>query len=186
MYYYDEVGIEWDGLCAIDEYWNERSMIEISSEAEAYIRKATLELHMMMLEAVDVVVNNNNLLELFGIHPDMYRGIKDSWMRAGKNDKYRKDFQGRFDFAWLGNGTIKLLEYNADTPSLQVETGPLTTEWFQDKFGNQSATYRTTSVDFTDAVFLALEDLGSGLCIMQLGEDEENTALMRWYKGLTA
>ena len=118
MYYYDEVGIEWDGLCAVDEYWNERSMVEISSEAEAYIRKATVELHMMMLEAVDVVVNDDNLLELFNIHKDLWPAVKNGWARAGQGDKNFKDFQGRFDFAWLGNGTLKLLEYNADTPSL--------------------------------------------------------------------
>ena len=45
------------------------------------------------------------------------------------------DLQGRFDFSWNGTkaDNIKLLEYNADTPSLQLESGPLSQEWFTDK-----------------------------------------------------
>ena len=42
--------------------------------------------------------------------------MKKSW-----TDK-KTDLMGRFDLAWDGNGPPKLLEYNADTPSVLVES----------------------------------------------------------------
>ena len=42
--------------------------------------------------------------------------MKKSW-----NDK-KTDLMGRFDLAWDGNFPPKLLEYNADTPSVLVES----------------------------------------------------------------
>ena len=56
--------------------------------------------------------------------------IKRSW-REGK-----MDFQGRFDFSWDGVNPPKMLEYNADTPSMTIESSIIQAEWFSDT-GNQ-------------------------------------------------
>jgi len=55
-------------------------------------------------------------LKLFEIPDDLIPAVKKSW-----NDK-RTDLMGRFDLAWDGNFPPKLLEYNADTPSVLVES----------------------------------------------------------------
>lgn len=90
------------------------------------------------------------------------------------------DLQGRFDFSYDGKGGIKMLEYNADTPSLQLESGPLSQEWMQDKFKGkyQSSAYYITQA-FEEA-FQKLSGKIQRLCVAQLGLDEENTAVLRW------
>lgn len=40
---------------------------------------------------------------------------------------------GRFDFAWDGKNPPKLLEYNADTPSLLLESSKVSQDWLEDK-----------------------------------------------------
>jgi glutathionylspermidine synthase len=97
--------------------------------------KHAFEIHNMALEAVDKVVNDPVLLNMFGIHKNLWYAVKKSW------DNEQGDLQGRFDFSWnlkLTDDTStptgrrlqnvaadkktswnpKLLEYNADTPSL--------------------------------------------------------------------
>ena len=64
-----------------------------------------------MLKAVDIVVKDDKLLKLFGVPFNLWKPIKDSW-----NQK-QMDLQGRFDFVFDSSGKVKLLEYNADTPS---------------------------------------------------------------------
>jgi len=80
-------------------------------------------MHNMGLEAVDLVVNDPVLLTMFNINKNLWPAIKYSW--ANK----KIDFQGRFDFAWDGKNPPKMLEYNADTPSLILESGVLSEDW---------------------------------------------------------
>lgn len=124
VYYYEEKAIEWS-RCEHDTYWNEEGMLRISQKAEKMIMEASYELHNMALEAVDLIVNDDTLLDLFYINRDLWPAIRNSWQKG------HTDFQGRFDFAWDGAGDLKLLEYNADTPSLQLESGILSEKWFQ-------------------------------------------------------
>ena len=110
-------------------------MAVISRKGEIKLLQATYELHNMALEAVDLVVNNDELLDLFYVNRDLWPAIKESW------NKKQMDFQGRFDFAWDGKGEPKLLEYNADTPSLQIESGKLSESWFR-SFKYSDSKYR--------------------------------------------
>ena len=86
--------------------------------------KATFELHNMALEAVQKVVDDDILLNLFNINKNLWPAIRYSW----RNDK--SDFQRRFDFSWDGINPPKMLEYNGDTPSLILESGILQEDWF--------------------------------------------------------
>lgn len=88
--------------------------------------EATFELHNMALEAVDTIVKDDVLLELFNVNRNLWPAVRESWKQG------KVDFQGRFDFAWDGKNPPKLLEYNADTPSLQLESGILSDEWFKE------------------------------------------------------
>lgn len=118
VFYGDEPSLDW-GWCESDAYWNERAKTDISAKAEAELMEATYQVHNMALEAVDRIVKDDALLSMFYINKDLWPAIRQSW------EKGRADFQGRFDFAWDGTNPPKLLEYNADTPSLQLESGVL-------------------------------------------------------------
>jgi len=89
--------------------------------------EASFELHNMALEAIDKIVKDDTLMTLFYINKDLWPAIKESW-KVG-----RLDFQGRFDLSYDGKNPPKLLEYNADTPSLQLESSILSDTWFRDK-----------------------------------------------------
>ena len=78
--------------------------------------EATFEIHNMCLQIVDQVVNDNRLLRLFNINSDLWPAIRRSW-----NDG-QFDLFGRFDWSWDGINPPKMLEYNADTPSLLLES----------------------------------------------------------------
>ena len=114
--YYNLDGIRWSQDTECNTYWNEEGSVQISLKAEKEIIEATFELHNMCLEAVDKVVNDDDLLKKFEIPEVLWPAIKTSW----KNKK--TDFMGRFDLAWGGEGKPKMLEYNADTPSVLVES----------------------------------------------------------------
>jgi glutathionylspermidine synthase len=116
LWYYNEPALNWTS-CEKDQYWPETGMAEISSKGEKELLEATYQLHSMCLELVELVVNDNNLLKLFHINENLWPAIKTSWANN------RQDFLGRFDFAWDGESPPKMLEYNADTPSLLLESG---------------------------------------------------------------
>ena len=90
---------------------------------------ATFELHNMCLEVVDDIINNDTMLKLFHINEVLWPAIRKSW------NKGHQDFIGRFDFAWDGKNPPKMLEYNADTPSLIIESSDLQLDWFKDMIG---------------------------------------------------
>lgn len=92
-------------------------LIEVSEmEAEAYAEAAN-ELYDMYIEAGDYVIENN-LLHDINIPFNLVEIIKESW----KNDVHWHLYS-RFDFAGgLDGKPIKLLEFNADTPTVLLDT----------------------------------------------------------------
>ena len=63
-------------------------------------------------------------MDLFEIPVNLRPAIRESW-RARESD-----FLGRFDFLWDGTGSPKLLEYNADTPTILAESAAGQELWF--------------------------------------------------------
>ena len=70
----------------------------------------------MCLEVVEEIINDDEMLKLFHINEVLWPAMRKSWALG------QKDFLGRFDFAWDGKNPPKMLEYNADTPSLLTES----------------------------------------------------------------
>ncbi|MCH9814488.1 MAG: glutathionylspermidine synthase family protein [Epsilonproteobacteria bacterium] len=93
------------------------ALIEVSElEAEAYAEAAN-ELYDMYVEAGDYVVDNDLFHEL-NIPFNLVEMIKASW----ENDVHWHLYS-RFDFAGgLDGKPIKLLEFNADTPTVLLDT----------------------------------------------------------------
>ncbi len=93
------------------------ALVEVSeAEAEAYY-EAGNELYDMFVEAGEYVINNNLFHEI-GIPFNLVDLIKNSW----ENDVHWHLY-GRFDLAGGIDGKpIKLLEFNADTPTALFES----------------------------------------------------------------
>lgn len=121
--YADEPAIQWSA-CEYDNYWNEEGQVVISQDAEKKMLEASYQLHNMALEAVDKVVNDDKLLTLFNINRNLWPAVRHSWAQK------HTDMQGRFDFVFYGDDQPKMLEYNADTPSLIIESGKFSEDWF--------------------------------------------------------
>ena len=54
-------------------------MITLSQSAEKELLEATFQLHNMALSAVEIVVNDDKLLKLFGINKNLWPAIRYSW-----------------------------------------------------------------------------------------------------------
>lgn len=107
--------------------WNEGAYYEFTAAEVDALEEATEELHRLCLAAVDRVCREPALMAAFRI-PEAYRGyVVRSWLRS---DPY---LMGRFDLAYdPASGTIKMLEYNADTPTAVIETALVQWFWLQD------------------------------------------------------
>ncbi|OQR86432.1 hypothetical protein ACHHYP_10555 [Achlya hypogyna] len=113
-------GISWieaNGDHYQQPYWNDEAAYRMSTADAIALRNATYELHAMCLEAVALVVQSDALLDVFEIPVNLRSAVRASWKRRDP------DLLGRFDFSWDGREPPKLLEYNADTPTVLVETG---------------------------------------------------------------
>tara|TARA_R110002110_G_scaffold106707_11_gene267382 strand:+ start:273 stop:2171 length:1899 start_codon:yes stop_codon:yes gene_type:complete len=100
----------------------------ISETAHQEIRRATNELHRMFMHATNHVLEDDSLLNKFGIPPALWPRIHQSW-----NNRRNEVITGRFDFAVSPRG-VKAYEYNADSASCYLESGLIQTLWSQ-QFG---------------------------------------------------
>jgi glutathionylspermidine synthase len=111
--YLAQIGLEWyeDGTCIADEV-----VVICEDEARGYYDAAN-ELYDMFVAAAQYVIDNNLFFEL-GIPFTLEDAIKKSWEEESCWHLY-----GRFDLAGGIDGEpIKLIEFNADTPTMLVET----------------------------------------------------------------
>jgi len=108
-------------------YWDESKHYSITSQEADAIYYATEELWEISLTAVQHVIDKK-LYHKFHIPEFMWQHIEDSW----NNDV--PSIYGRFDLVIKEDGSIKMLEFNADTPTSLFEAGVIQWQWLQDKF----------------------------------------------------
>ncbi len=117
--YLESLGFVWHTDSDETSYISDELLVLSETEAEAYYA-ATNELYDMVVEAAEHVVENNLFHEI-GIPFNLVDVIKESW----ENDVHWHLY-GRFDLAGgVGGKPIKLLEFNADTPTALFETAIL-------------------------------------------------------------
>lgn len=115
----EEIGLDWhtdkDGTHYISD-----EIVEVSqAEADAYY-EATNAIYDMYVEAAEYVIENNLFFEL-GIPFNLIDTIKKSW----ESDVHWHIY-GRFDLSGGIDGKpIKLIEFNADTPTALFESALL-------------------------------------------------------------
>jgi len=108
-------------------YWNESACYVFDEEEIDAIELATEELHAMCMEAVDHVVRNDRFAEL-RIPGWCHDRIRSSW------NGNEPSLYGRFDFSFSQEHGLKLLEYNADTPTSVYEAAVVQWHWLQETF----------------------------------------------------
>ena len=114
--YLESLGFVWHTDRDDSSYISDELVVISEEEAEAYY-EATNTLYDMVVEAAEYVIENNLFHEI-GIPFNLVEVIKESW----ENDVHWHLY-GRFDLAGGVDGKpIKLLEFNADTPTALFET----------------------------------------------------------------
>jgi glutathionylspermidine synthase len=114
--YLEKIGFVWHTDSDETSYLSNRLVQITEAEAEAYYRAGN-ELYDMFVEAGEYVVKNALFHEI-GIPFNLVDQVKESW----ENDVHWHLY-GRFDLAGGIDGEpIKLLEFNADTPTALFET----------------------------------------------------------------
>lgn len=105
-------------------YWDESAYYSFTAKEVDALEAATNELHAMCLNAVQHVIDQDRFAELH--ISDVAAGlIRDAW------EKEPPAIYGRLDLAFDGD-QIKLLEYNADTPTALLESAVIQWYWLQD------------------------------------------------------
>jgi glutathionylspermidine synthase len=120
----EEIGFEFHTLG--DTYWNESVYYSFTMTEVEAVETASSELWALCLEAVQHVIDQK-LYAQFHIPQWFIPHIEKSW-----NDDAPAIY-GRFDFCFDGK-TIKLLEFNADTPTSLFEGSIVQWYWLQDVY----------------------------------------------------
>lgn len=120
----EESGLVWHGA-GTDSYWNEQEHLALTLKAAETLEDAANELHAMCKNACEEIIRRDWWHRL-AIPDEAVAMVHSSWACA--------DFSlyGRFDLAWDGSGSPKLLEYNADTPTSLLEASVIQWEWLVD------------------------------------------------------
>ena len=114
--YLEELGFVWHTDSDNTSYVVDELVVISEAEAESYAEAAN-ELYDMFVEAGEYVIENNLFHEI-GIPFNLVELIKQSW-----ESDVHWHLYGRFDFAGGVDGKpIKLLEFNADTPTALFES----------------------------------------------------------------
>ena len=134
----EEIGLSWHTDSDGSKYVSDE-LVEVSQEeAEAYY-EAVNALYDMYTEAAQYVIDNDLFFEL-GIPFNLIKIIKKSW----ENDVHWHIY-GRFDLAGGIDGQdIKLIEFNADTPTALFETALL--QWAILHFNNMDEEHQFNNV----------------------------------------
>ena len=83
----------------------------------------------LCFEVVERAVNDEEVLRRLGIAEPFWDYVAQSWRNHERN------LYGRMDLSYGGDGPAKLLEYNADTPTVLYETAVFQWEWLEQAAG---------------------------------------------------
>lgn len=124
----EEIGLNWHSDLDNTPYIEDEIVLITQEEAEAFY-EAGNELYDMFIEAADYVIKNDLFFEL-----DIPNAIVPMIKQSFEEDVHWHLY-GRFDFAGGIDGVpIKLLEFNADTPTMLYETAVV--QWALLKYNN--------------------------------------------------
>ena len=155
-------------------YWDESACYSLSLSEVSQIENSTIELWDMCLKSVQHVIDNK-LYARFGIPDFIIPHIEKSW------DQDVPSIYGRFDFSY-NEGKLKLLEFNADTPTSLYESGIVQWYWLQD-FNKNKDQFNSIHEKLTGYWKYLVDYLNKGTvhfsCVKESLEDLTTTEYMR-------
>jgi glutathionylspermidine synthase len=120
------IGLTYHTLADGCPYWDETASWEFSAREIDRLEAATAEVQRLALAAGDAILDQDRLAQI-GIPAAAVPAIRAAWTSEPPA------LYGRLDLAYDGS-SIKLLEYNADTPTGLVEAAVAQWYWLEDCF----------------------------------------------------
>jgi glutathionylspermidine synthase len=156
-------------------YWDESAYYSFCMDEILHIEQATATLWQMCLQGVQYAIDHHLLEEQFHIPAEFVRYVERTW------NEDHPSIYGRFDLCYK-NGEIKLLEFNADTPTSLYEAGIVQWFWLQD-FDNSKDQFNSIHEKLIAYWRYAGAYLQPGLlhfsCVKESLEDLTNTEYLR-------
>lgn len=123
------VGFDYYNLPSSDGsgYWSDEVGYEFTLAQVDHLDDATNELHAMCMELIADLIKRGDYHTAYGFSDGTKSLIEKSWKRGDKH------LYGRFDLAY--DGDIKMLEYNADTPTSLLEASVVQWHWVEEVEG---------------------------------------------------
>ncbi|WP_174291846.1 glutathionylspermidine synthase family protein [Sphingomonas bacterium] len=112
-----------------EPYWNESACYSFTLAEIETVEAATAELYRLFLAAGQAIVDDQRLLDRFGIPPAFHQPIRDAW----NGEPPALNF-GRFDLGYDGAEPPKLFEFNCDTPTSLLEAAVIQWSWKEEVF----------------------------------------------------
>ncbi len=124
------VGFDYYNLPSSDgsDYWSDEVGYEFTLAQVDHLDDSTNELHAMCMEVVRDLIARGDYHPAYGFSEGIKSLIEKSWNRGDKH------LYGRFDLAYDGQ-SIKMLEYNADTPTSLLEASVVQWNWVEEVKG---------------------------------------------------
>jgi glutathionylspermidine synthase len=122
----EKLGLTYHTLDDGSPYWNESAYWQFTSQEIDRLEAATAELQKLALAAGDAILDQDRLAQM-RIPREVVPAIRAAW------NSEPPAIYGRFDLAYDGS-SIKLLEYNADTPTGLLEAAVVQWYWMQECF----------------------------------------------------
>ena len=126
----NDVGFDYCNLPSSDGswYWSEGVAYEFTQAQIDHLDDATNELHAMCMQVAHEIILTGDYPAEYGFSDTAKSLIEKSWNRKDPH------LYGRFDLAYDGN-SIKMLEYNADTPTSLLEAAVVQWDWLEEAAG---------------------------------------------------
>lgn len=100
------------------DYWREDRLYTFSSLEISILEGATRTLFDMCVEAGDYIVSNPDIMRKMLIPDFTWAQVIKTW----NDDPAFQSIYGRFDLCFGEDGSVKVYEFNADTPTCLTET----------------------------------------------------------------
>lgn len=135
--------------------WDESSAYVVTQNEVDTILDKVSSIVEMGREAVDFLLDGE--WGTLGLTRPVFEYARNSF------DDQEIEMFTRYDFAYLGNGQIKLVGIEADAPNLFVETAQSQRIWLWDKFGEKAKSHKITQLnslpEMTINAFQQLNDM---------------------------
>jgi len=124
----DQIGFQYHSVLSSDNapYWTEGVAYEFTLKHIEEIESVSECLHEMCMETVRHIIESGDYPDGFKLNDQSRSLIEHSW----KNGDFH--IYGRFDLLIEPAGTIKMYEYNGDTPTALLEAAVAQWQWLEE------------------------------------------------------